>query len=141
MLVRQSRQKRVGTISLRLIAVLFLAPLLLGGCGVVPGEPTATPEPAPSEPVLSNDLIRGCTPVPGGLPPPPGMPPRPGGQPPPGMPPRPDAPSLSEAMETIGLKEGGKAVNFTLKDITGNEYVLSRLLAEKPVVMLFGSFT
>jgi hypothetical protein len=33
------------------------------------------------------------------------------------------------------------AVDFTLKDTYGSEYSLSALLAEKPVVMVFGSFT
>lgn len=65
------------------------------------------------EPVLSDALIRGCntTRWPGG------------------------------GFETVGLKEGEQAVNFKLKDIHGNEFVLSWLLAEKPVMMVFGSFT
>ena len=66
------------------------------------------------EPVLSNALIRGC---------------KPSRQP-------------GSGFETIGrLREGEKAVDFTLKDIDGNEFILSRLLAEKPVLMVFGSFT
>jgi hypothetical protein len=40
-----------------------------------------------------------------------------------------------------GLGVGEVAVNFTLKDTYGSEYSLSTLLAEKPVVMVFGSFT
>jgi hypothetical protein len=36
---------------------------------------------------------------------------------------------------------GELAIDFTLKDVHGDEYRLSRLLAEKPVVMIFGSFT
>jgi cytochrome oxidase Cu insertion factor (SCO1/SenC/PrrC family) len=40
-----------------------------------------------------------------------------------------------------GVKVGEKAVNFTLKDVNGNETRLSQLLAEKPVIMVFGSFT
>ena len=43
--------------------------------------------------------------------------------------------------DDAGPKIGEKAVNFTLKDISGNEFRLSRLLAEKPVMMVFGSFT
>jgi cytochrome oxidase Cu insertion factor (SCO1/SenC/PrrC family) len=39
------------------------------------------------------------------------------------------------------LGVGEVAVNFTLKDTYGSEYSLSALLAEKPVVMVFGSFT
>ncbi len=40
-----------------------------------------------------------------------------------------------------GLDAGQKAVDFTLKDVHGRETSLSGLLAEKPVVMVFGSFT
>ena len=43
--------------------------------------------------------------------------------------------------EDVGLPIGGKAINFTLKDVRGTEVRLSRLLAEKPVLMIFGSFT
>ncbi len=39
------------------------------------------------------------------------------------------------------LGVGEVAVNFTLKDTYGSEYSLSALLVEKPVVMVFGSFT
>jgi len=41
----------------------------------------------------------------------------------------------------IGLQVGEVAVNFTLRDIHGAEFRLSRFLAEKPVMMVFGSFT
>lgn len=40
-----------------------------------------------------------------------------------------------------GLGVGEVAVDFTLKDTYGSEYSLSALLADKPVVMVFGSFT
>lgn len=40
-----------------------------------------------------------------------------------------------------GLNTGQTAVDFTLKDVNGREFSLSALLAEKPVVMVFGSFT
>jgi hypothetical protein len=40
-----------------------------------------------------------------------------------------------------GLAVGGTAVNFMLKDINGSEFRLSQLLSEKPVMMVFGSFT
>ena len=40
-----------------------------------------------------------------------------------------------------GLAVGETAVNFTLKDTNGTEFRLSRFLAEKPVMMVFGSFT
>ena len=47
----------------------------------------------------------------------------------------------SEDFEQAGLPVGETAVNFTLYDIDGREFRLSRLLAEKPVLMIFGSFT
>ncbi len=40
-----------------------------------------------------------------------------------------------------GLKTGEKAIDFVLEDIDGAEVRLSGLLAERPVVMIFGSFT
>ena len=42
---------------------------------------------------------------------------------------------------TNGLAVGTPAVDFTLDDTTGQRYPLSAMLAEKPVVMVFGSFT
>ncbi len=45
------------------------------------------------------------------------------------------------ASDKIGLLVGEKAINFTLKDVKDNEVRLSRLLAEKPVVLIFGSFS
>ena len=43
--------------------------------------------------------------------------------------------------DETGLAVEGTAVNFTLKDINGGEFRLSQLLVEKPVMMVFGSFT
>ena len=40
-----------------------------------------------------------------------------------------------------GLKVGETAIDFTLEDIDGAAVSLSGLLAERPVVMVFGSFT
>jgi hypothetical protein len=40
-----------------------------------------------------------------------------------------------------GLKVGTIAIDFTLKDTFGNEVTLSKLLGEKPVVLILGSFT
>ena len=40
-----------------------------------------------------------------------------------------------------GPAPGELAIDFALKDVGGKEYTLSRLLMEKPVVMIFGSFT
>ena len=42
---------------------------------------------------------------------------------------------------SLGLTEGEIAVDFTLKDVHGKPTSLAGLLSEKPVVMVFGSFT
>jgi len=42
---------------------------------------------------------------------------------------------------TVSLNEGDAAVDFTLKDTSGQSYTLSALLATKPVLMVFGAFT
>ncbi len=47
----------------------------------------------------------------------------------------------SGSFRHIGLAEGGTAVDFTLKNTDGKAVSLSGLLNEKPVVMVFGSFT
>lgn len=36
---------------------------------------------------------------------------------------------------------GEMAIEFALLDVDGNPYILSELLQEKPVVLVFGSFT
>lgn len=41
----------------------------------------------------------------------------------------------------LGLKVGESAVDFQLKDTRGEVYRLSELLAEKPVMLQFGSYT
>ena len=43
--------------------------------------------------------------------------------------------------QNAGLPQGETAVDFTLRDTEGNPFTLSELLSEKPVVMVFGSFT
>ena len=43
--------------------------------------------------------------------------------------------------DSVGLAIGETAVDFTLKDVDGNIVSLAGLLSEKPVVMVFGSFT
>ena len=84
-------------------------------------SPTPTPTPPPPTipgdeqiegPVLSTDLKRGY-----------------------------EAVSNSGDFDDTGLEIGELAVGLTLKDTSGAEFELSRLLAEKPVVMVFGSFT
>ncbi len=49
--------------------------------------------------------------------------------------------SGSVSLRNTGLAEGETAVEFTLRDIQGNPVSLSQLLDEKPVVIVFGSFT
>ena len=44
-------------------------------------------------------------------------------------------------LDKAGLPVGETAVDFTLKDTDGATVSLSGLLGEKPVVMIFGSFT
>jgi len=74
-------------------------------------EPTQSTSVKPGEPVLPDSLRRNCQITGGGN------------------------------FDNVGLATGETAVNFTLKDIHGIDYRLSRLLVEKPVVMAFGSFT
>ena len=40
-----------------------------------------------------------------------------------------------------GPQVGEPAIEFSLMDVDGNPYVLSELLREKPVLLVFGSFT
>ena len=47
----------------------------------------------------------------------------------------------SGGFDNVGLTIGETAVDFTLKDVDGNTVSLRGLLSEKPVVMVFGSFT
>jgi hypothetical protein len=48
---------------------------------------------------------------------------------------------LSDNYDEAGLQVGEKAIDFRLTDIHSTEFLLSQLLVEKPVVMVFGSFT
>ncbi len=105
------------------IGVLILA---FGACAsTVTPAPTTTPTPNLEQgevpdsvihetkgPELSDALIRGCERT------------RPSG-----------------GFENVGLAVGETAVDFTLRDVHGNTVSLAGLLAEKPVVMVFGSFT
>ncbi len=43
--------------------------------------------------------------------------------------------------DDVGLSIGERAVDFTLRDVDRNTVSLRSLLSEKPVVMVFGSFT
>jgi cytochrome oxidase Cu insertion factor (SCO1/SenC/PrrC family) len=112
----------VGVKSWLAMMVVGILVLVVGACTSA-GSPSPTPTAhgdekalapnTPAEPVLSGALIRGCPPTT-----------RPGG-----------------GFAAVGLSEEEKAVDFKLQDVHGNEFVLSQLLAEKPVVMVFGSFT
>ena len=117
--------------------MVFLFSLPIAACSTLPETTTTPPTPSPAtvppasaptvpselktthpsetehrEPILSNNLKRSCRINQG-----------------------------SEDFDTVGLSIGETAVNFMLKDVRGTEVQLSHLLAEKPVLMVFGSFT
>ena len=53
-------------------------------------------------------------------------------------------PKIAETRDSYrfeGLEVGTTAIDFTLEDTFGNEVTLSKLLAEKPIVLILGSFT
>ena len=75
-------------------------------------EINANSEATLKEPMLSSDLKRGCT-----------------------------YSSAQKGFSDVGLHTGELAIAFHLRDIDGKEFAISRLLAEKPVVLVFGSFT
>ena len=141
-------------LSMIVISVLALA---FGACAPV-APPPSTPESEPGVPTTE----------PGISPPESGAPPsKPGVSPPePEVPPsEPEVPSESVSQETkmpelsdalkrncqrsgpsggfdnAGLDVGEMAVDFTLKDTQGNTVRLAELLSQKPVMMVFGSFT
>ena len=88
------------------------APQVFLNSGKEGKEKNANPEATLEEPILSSDLKRGCT----------------------------DS-SAQKGFSDVGLHTGELAVAFHLRDIDGKEVSISRLLAEKPVVLVFGSFT
>ena len=88
------------------------APQAFPNVGKEGKEVNAKPETTLKEPILSSDLKRGCT----------------------------DS-SAQKGFSDVGLHTGELAVAFHLRDIDGKEFAISRLLAEKPVVLVFGSFT
>ena len=98
------------------LAVLGLLAVAIVACSAEPVTTPTTSRPLtveePGEPVLSTTLKRGCSPA-----------------------------DARGNFGNAGLSIGETAVNFTLGDIHGTEFRLSRLLAEKPVMMVFGSFT
>ncbi len=50
------------------------------------------------------------------------------------------SPTNKASLQTF-LAPGARAVEFTLKDVDGRERSLSSLLAERPVLLVHGSFT
>jgi len=106
---------RVNMVRAKLYLVMAILGLLAVPIVACSSAPTHTSDPSTivetEEPMLSTTLKRNCP------------------------------PTVRGNFDSVGLAIGEMAVNFTLKDIHGNEFVLSRLLAEKPVVMVFGSFT
>jgi len=98
-----------------IFATLLLVLLAACGPGDNPGSTTGSNPNSTgnpgTEPVLSSTLKEGC------------------GDP------------KTYATDKTGLAVGSKAINFTLKDTDGKEVRLSKLLAAKPVVMIFGSFS
>ncbi len=81
------------------------------GTTIIEGRNRESPDNV-SGPVLSNDLIRDI-----------------------------ERTIRSGDFDNVGLTIGETAVDFTLKDVDGNTVSLRGLLSEKPVVMVFGSFT
>ncbi len=143
--------KKLGCATVILIYFLLVLP----SCGV-PASPT-TPEPPSSRPAAPTPAESESPVIPPALTPPelsssPSLTPTPTTT----SNVEPEEPVLSDSLkrdcqltqspvrgdpESAGLRVGEKAFNFTLRDIYGTEFRLSRLLAEKPVVMVFGSFT
>ncbi len=78
----------------------------------ITGDGERVPSGNVGQPVLSNVLIRDC-----------------------------QRTAPSGGFENVGLAVGETAIDFTLKDVDGNTVSLASLLGEKPVVMIFGSFT
>ena len=117
----------------RLVLLLLLACLLAGLAACSAATPAATPTP-PVSPTVGgaggqSAATATVTPTP-----------------------RPQAPAIEPARSLARnceqrsfaarpMTAGQIVIDFTLKDVKGKEYTLSSLLAEKPVIMIFGSFT
>ena len=108
-------------------AMLTLTSLLLAACSPATQEPAVGKTPVDEQPT-------GTPPVSTGVP-----------EAPPGV-----SPVLSTDLvrgcercnsSALGPQVGEPAIEFALMDVDGKRYVLSELLQEKPVVLVFGSFT
>lgn len=139
--------KKIVGLTLALIMTISLL-FVTFGCT---GEPSPVPAPVPAPTPTPKPAL---PPAPAPIPTPrPALTPEPSVVPHP-VAPEPEALLLSDALkrgcersrpsggfENVGLAVGETAVNFELKDIHGNTVSLAGLLSEKPVVMVFGSFT
>lgn len=127
---------RMNTNRISVPLLVLLATGLLTACGPPPAPeapltPAAVTAPAASSPPLSPPQPAAATPVATRA--------------------QPDLPTALTCdcplgptpggFERVGIAVGEEAINFTLQDTAGKYYRLSRLLGEKPVVMVFGSFT
>jgi hypothetical protein len=101
-------------ITLSSITAIIILTLVCGACTPVdePREITDSDIPETTELILSDALIRNC-----------------------------ERSETSRDFSNSGLAVGETAVDFTLQDTQGNIISLSGLLIEKPVVIVFGSFT
>ncbi len=125
MYVSDMTKMRRGTLIRLVVGVLLTGSLLAAACtptsddtldtstASLPETPSAdVPATATGAPVLAGELTANC---------------------------QPDKDSRGGLGQGIGV--GETAVDFILEDINGVPVSLSGLLAEKPVVMIFGSFT
>lgn len=96
------------------ILVVILLMMVFGACTSASdtGEINNSDIQKTIKPVLSDALLRGC-----------------------------ERAETSRNFSNVGLAVGETAVGFTLQDTQGNMVSLSDLLIEKPVMMVFGSFT
>jgi|GEM_PF-815760 len=94
-----------------LLTLLLIAFAVPGGCS---GGDEPNPTPTPERLELSPALKTNCQPETG---------------------------FGRDRFDAVGPAIGKKAFDFELKDTKGQTFLLSRLLAEKPVVMIFGSAT
>ena len=96
------------------ILVVVLLIMVCGACASASdtGEIHNSDTQNTTEPVLSDTLLRGC-----------------------------ERAETSRNFSNVGLAVGETAVGFTLQDTQGSIVSLSDLLIEKPVMMVFGSFT
>jgi cytochrome oxidase Cu insertion factor (SCO1/SenC/PrrC family) len=101
----------IRRVSPRILGAFFIIVTVLGACSNP--APTTTPDPPPAGPAAAPKL---STELVRGC-------------------------QQSRTLGQGGPSQGEPAIDFTLRDIHGKACTLSKLLAEKPVVLIFGSFT